>query len=142
MRVFLMLSVGFLVGCASSTGSSQLLSFYGIVQAKDGTPLSNVRVTLYEDAFSWNPANWFLSPIRPDRKIDQTRTNQRGLFTLSISEETPRRKLKIVAERVKRLMPGEDPNNPASIRTPAPIKGPDPEKVNRIVVPDGFVPEP
>jgi hypothetical protein len=136
MRVFLLLSICFLVGCASSTGNRQPLSFHGIVQTKEGTPLSNVRVTLYEDAFSWNPSNWYL---RPDRKIDQTRTNQRGLFTLSTSEEIPRRKLKIVAERIVHLLPDEDPNNP---RTPEPVKRPDPEKLNRIVVPDGFVPEP
>jgi hypothetical protein len=136
MKILLLLSVGFLVGCASTTESRQPLSFQGIVQTTDGTPLNGVRVTLYEDAFSWNPANWYL---RPDRRIDQTRTNKRGIFTLSTSEAIPRKKLKIVAERIVHLLPGEDPNNPW---TPEPIKRPDPEKVNRIVVPDGFVPEP
>jgi hypothetical protein len=112
-----------------------------VVQTEKGKPVSNVRVTLYEDltSWSWNPANWYL---RPDRKITQTRTDKSGKFVLSTSEIISHRKLKIVAERVKRLMPGEDPNNPASIRTPDPIKEPDLEKVNCIIVPDGFVPEP
>jgi hypothetical protein len=136
MKFFLLLSVVFLASCASFKANRQPLSFHGIVQARDGSPLSNVRVTLYEDAFSWNPANWYL---RPDRKIDQTRTNQRGEYVLKTSENIPLRKLKIVAERYARLLPGEDPNNPW---TPKPIRRPNPEKVNLIVVPDGFVPEP
>lgn len=139
MRFLLLLFIIDFAGCASRMESDQPLSFHGVVQAKGGTPLSNVQVTLYEDAFSWNPADLFLSPIRPDRKIDQTRTDQLGKFTLATSERIPRRKLKIVAEQVKRLMPGEDPNNP---RPPALIKRPDPENLNRIVVPNGFVPEP
>jgi Transthyretin-like family. len=141
MRAWIFLSVALLVGCASLSSESRPLVFRGVVQTVEGKPVSNVRVTLYEDltSWSWNPANWYL---RPDRKIAETRTDKSGRFVLSTSENISRRKLKIVAERVKRLMPGEDPNNPASIRTPDPIKRPDSEKLNRIVVPDGFVPEP
>lgn len=141
MKAWLFLSAVLFVGCASVSSKGSPSVFRGVVQTEEGKPVSNVRVTLYEDltSWAWNPANWYL---RPDRKITETRTDKSGQFVLSTSQDISHRKLKIVAERVKRLMPGEDPNSPASIRTPAPIKGPDPEKVNRIVVPDGFVPEP
>jgi hypothetical protein len=141
MKACVFLSAVLLAGCASISSGGSPLVFRGVVQTVEGKPMSNVRVALYEDltSWSWNPANWYL---RPDRKITETRTDKSGQFVLSTSENISHRKLKIVAERVKRLMPGEDPNNPASIRTPDPIKGPDPEKVIRIVVPDGFVPEP
>ena len=141
MRAWMLLSTVLLIGCASVPSQGGDLVFHGIVQTTDGKPLSNVRVTLYEDltSWSWNPADWYL---RPDRKIAETRTDKSGRFTLSTSENISRGKLKVVAERVKKLMPGEDPNNPASIKTPDPIKRPDLEKLNRIIVPDGFVPEP
>lgn len=141
MRAWMLLSTVLLVGCASISSEGRDLVFRGVVQTADAKPVNNVRVTLYEDltSWSWNPANWYL---RPDRKITETRTDKSGRFTLSTSENISRGKLKIVAERVKRLMPGEDPNNPASIKTADPIKGPNPEKLNRIVIPDGFVPEP
>jgi len=141
MRAWMLLSTVLLIVCASVPSQAGDLVFHGIVQTTDGKPLSNVRVTLYEDltSWSWNPADWYL---RPDRKIAETRTDKSGRFTLSTSENISRGKLKIVAERVKKFMPGEDPNNPASIKTPDPIKRPDLEKLNRIIVPDGFVPEP
>ena len=141
MKAWVVLNAVLLVGCASISLESSPLVFRGVVQTVEGRPVRNVRVTLYEDltSWSWDPANWYL---RPDRRITETRTDKSGRFVLSTSENISHRKLKIVAERVKLLMPGEDPNNPASIRTPNPIKGPDPKKVNPIVVPDGFVPEP
>lgn len=141
MKAWVCLSAVLLVGCASISSEGSPLVFRGVVQTTEGKPVGNVRVTLYEDltSWSWNPANWYL---RPDRKITETRTDKSGQFVLSTSENISHRKLKIVAERVKRLMPGEDPNNPALIRTPDPIRGSDSKRLIRIVVPDGFVPEP
>lgn len=136
MKTLLFFSISLLFGCASFKEKHKILLFHGVVHTTNGTPLNNVRVTLYEDAFSWNPADWY---PRPDRKISQTRTNKRGEFILSTSENISRKKLKIVAERIARLMPYEYHNN---YKTPNPIRRPNPEKLNRIVVPDGFVPEP
>lgn len=70
----------------------------------------------------------------------ETKTDGTGAFALSTVERVPRRKLVIVAERVARLSPGEDPDDLTSLKTPKPIKNPDPNRSNRIVVPEGFVP--
>lgn len=139
MKIWISLGLLLVFGCESIPPNSSPCSYRGSVHSANGAPLDNVRVTLYEDAWSWNPLDWY---PRPDRKITQTRTDTAGRFTLSTAERIPRRKLKIVAERFPPLSPDENPNTPATIKRANTISNPDPGTMHRIIAPLGWVPDP